>query len=354
LRSGKIITKLARMRYEDKKESGLFDWFELEKAVSERKTPLSRLLEVIDWKDLATLTQKHLNFKAQAKGGRPPKDPELMLRLCVLQSLYNLSDEEMEWQAMDRLSFRHFLGLGSADRVPDARTLWLFKERLGEKGVKALFKGFLKQMRDRGLKHREGKIVDATIMEAPRQRNSREENAQIKQGQRPETFDENASRGRQKDSDARWTCKRQTNYYGYKNHTKVDATSKIIEDYSVTDASVHDSQEIGKLITEGDGFVFADSAYDGEPVACQLEAVGVQSFIHQKGCRGRELNSSQKEINKGKSQVRARVEHVYGWMFRRGKWIIRSIGMARAQRCIGMANLVYNMDRFAFLARGAR
>lgn len=341
------------MRYENRKESGLFDWLDLEKAVAQRETPLSRLQETIDWKDLAAVTEKHLNFKAQKQGGRPPKDPEMMLRMCVLQSLYNLSDEETEWQATDRLSFRQFLGLGSGDRVPDARTLWLFKERLGDKGVRALFQAFLKQMRERGLKHREGKIVDATIMEVPRQRNSREENKQIKQGQRPEAFDEKPARGRQKDTDARWTRKRETNYYGYKNHTKVDATSKVIEDYTVTDAAVHDSQEIGNLMAEGDGFVFADSAYDGQPVALHLEAIGVQSFIHQKGCRGRELTRRQKAANKTKSSVRVRVEHVYGWMFRRGKWIIRSIGMARAHRCIGMANLVYNMDRFTFLIRRA-
>ena len=188
-------------------------------------------------------------------------------------------------------------------------------------------------------------------MEVPRKRNSREENEQIKKGQRPEGFDKNPSRGRQKDTDTRWARKRERNYYGYKNHTKVDATTKIVEDYTVTDASVHDSLEIGKLMEEGDKFVFADSAYDGAPVVGQLEACGIKSFIHKKGCRGRELNGSQKATNKTKSSVRARVEHVYGWMFRRGKWVIRSIGMARAQRCIGMANLVYNMDRFTFLTR---
>lgn len=337
------------MRYEERKESGLFDWLDLEKAVAERKTPLTRLLEAIDWKELAAVTEKHLNFKAQSKGGRPPKDPELMLRMCVLQSLYNLSDEETEWQATDRLSFRQFLGLGGGDRVPDARTLWVFKERLGAKGIKALFKAFLEQMRARGLRHREGKIVDATIMEVPRQRNSREENRQIKEGQRPESFDQNPARGRQKDTDARWTQKHERNYYGYKNHTKVDAVSKIIEEYTVTDASVHDSQEIGPLLACGDGFVFADSAYDGEPVAHQIEALGMQSFIHKKGYRGRELNRAQKASNRIKSGVRARVEHVYGWLFRRGKWVIRSIGMARARRCIGMANLVYNMNRFTYL-----
>ncbi len=116
----------------------------------------------------------------------------MMLRMCVLQSLYHLSDEETEWQVTDRLSFRQFLGLGSGDRVPDARTLWLFKERLG---AKAFFDAFLGQMRARGLRHHEGKIVDATIIEAPRQRNSREENKQIKAGQRPESFDQKAASG---------------------------------------------------------------------------------------------------------------------------------------------------------------
>ena len=339
------------MRYEERKESGLFDWLELEKTVSRRQTPLSRLDEAIDWKHLAAVTEKHLNFKAQKNGGRPPKDPEIMLRMCVLQSLYNLSDEETEWQATDRLSFRQFLGLGGADRVPDARTLWFFKERLGPKGVKALFQAFSKQMRERGIEHREGKIVDATIMEVPRQRNSREDNARIKKGQRPENFDKNPARGRQKDTDARWTRKRHRNHYGYKNHTKVDAASKLIEDYSATDASVHDSREIAPLMEAGDGFVFADAAYDGRPVAEKMQALGIESFIHRKGCRDRDLNDAERAINKLKSGVRSRVEHVYGWMFRRGKWVIRSIGMARAQRCIGMANLVYNMNRFTFLIR---
>jgi len=93
------------MRYEDRKESGLFDWLDLEKAIAQRETPLSRLQETIDWKDLAAVTEKYLNFKAQNKGGRPPKDPEMMLRMCVLQFLYNLSDEGTEWQATDRLSY---------------------------------------------------------------------------------------------------------------------------------------------------------------------------------------------------------------------------------------------------------
>jgi hypothetical protein len=105
------------MRYEERKESGLFDWLELEKAVSERETPLSRMRKAIGWKDLVAVTEKHLNFKAQTKGGRSPKDPEIMLRMCVVQSLYNLSDEETEWQVTDRLIFRQFLGLGGADRV---------------------------------------------------------------------------------------------------------------------------------------------------------------------------------------------------------------------------------------------
>jgi transposase, IS5 family len=339
------------MRFEQKKDAGLFDWMELEEKIAGRETSLKRLGKTINWDALAEVLMARLEYKSGARGGRPAKEPRLMLKLCVLQSLYDLSDEEAEWQATDRMSFRCFLGLSAADTVPDARTLWKFKERLGPEGVQAIFDAFVNQMRAQGLEPRKGKMIDACIVEAPRQRNSAEENAAIKKGERPAGFDENPARGRQKDTDARWTKKRGRSHYGYKNHTKVDVRSKMIEGYTVTPASRHDSQEVEALVKEGDGYVLADAAYCGEPVEALLQERGVESYIHEKGVSGHPLSRAQKSFNRMKSKLRARVEHVYGWMRGRGQRLVRSIGLERARRCIGMCNLVYNMSRWTYLKR---
>ncbi|MCC5841429.1 MAG: IS5 family transposase [Opitutales bacterium] len=239
--------------------------------------------------------------------------PRLMLKLCILQSLYDFSYEEAEWQATDRMSFRYFLGLSAADPVPDARTLWKFNERLGPEGVQAIFDAFVEQMRAHGLEHRKGKMIGASIVEAPRQRNSAEENAATKKGERPAGFDENPARGRQKDTDARWTKKRGRSYFGYKNHTKVDVRSKMIEGYTVTPASRHDSQEVEALVREGDGYIFGGCGVGrGTGGGVAARARGGESYIHEKGVAGTPLSRAQKSFNRMKSKLRARVEHVYG------------------------------------------
>jgi IS5 family transposase len=190
-----------------------------------------------------------------------------------------------------------------------------------------------------------GKIIDATIISAPVQRNSKSENAAIKEGKRPKSFDENAAKARQKDSDARWTKKHNKSYYGYKNHAKVDLSSKLIEAYCTSAASLHDSQAAVELIEEGDGTMFADSAYVGERIANDLKKKGVHSLIHEKGTKNWPLNERQKKLNKGKSRLRARVEHVFGWQAQSAMDRVRTIGAKRARRNIGFFNLFYNFFR---------
>ena len=161
----------------------------------------------------------------------------------ILQRYYNLSDDQVEFQINDRMSFMRFLNLSIADDVPDSKTVWHFREQLTDLDmVEDLFALFLKELDKLGLIVNEGKIIDASFVETPRQRNSREENKQIKEGVIPERIDANPHVKRQKDTDARWTQKNNVNYFGYKNHAKQDAGSKIIVGYAVTDASVHDSQ----------------------------------------------------------------------------------------------------------------
>jgi IS5 family transposase len=244
------------------------------------------------------------------------------------------------------------------DRVPDSKTVWLFRERLKVLGlVEILFTGFHEQLARRGYVAKAGQMIDATFVEAPRQRNRREENAQIKAGEIPDGWEdpERAAQFRQKDLDARWTKKDAENHYGYKNHLNADAATKLIQDYAVTPANVHDSQvfealldtetvEAGRLRP-----IYADSAYRSAEREEALAEQGLESQIHEKGTRAAPLTEEQKASNRKKSQVRARVEHIFGAQEAMGGQRIRTIGLERARVKIGLLNLAYNMKRLVQL-----
>ena len=195
---------------------GLFDiQFRME-DLTKNGDPLVELNWRVNWeifrKDLETIREK----ERKSAAGRKPFDEVLMFKILVLQSLYNLSDDAVEYQVRDRLSFMRFLGLTLGDRVPDAKTIWLFREQLGEaKLVKRLFKKFDQYLREQGFKARKGQIVDASIVSVPIQRNSREENNQIKEDTIPEDWSE--AKRRQKDVHARWSARSHKHAYGYKN-----------------------------------------------------------------------------------------------------------------------------------------
>jgi transposase, IS4 family len=201
---------------------GFFDWQNRFEKLDKNGDPLVKLNKVIAWSSfrpaLGTLRVREKKSNAGAK----PYDVVLMFKVLILQSLYNLSDEAIEYQILDRLSFMRFLGLRLGSRVPDAKTIWLFREQLTEAGLaEELFRQFETVLEESGFAAKKGQIIDASIVQAPKQRNSREENAQIKQGEIPRDWEE--AKRRQKDTDARWTKKNAKSYYGYKNHINVDA-----------------------------------------------------------------------------------------------------------------------------------
>ena len=188
----------------------------------------------------------------KSSAGRKPIDVIVMFRMLVLQSLYNLSDEQVEYQVSDRMSFTRFLRLGIEDRVPDGTTLWLFREALGKAGlIEKLFKRFSRHLEAQGYIARGGQMVDATIVPVPKQRNSRQENEAVKAGKTPKEWQKKPAKDRQKDKDARWTKKHGKSFYGYKNHVNADAKHKLIRHYQVTDASVHDSRKFHGLNNAG-------------------------------------------------------------------------------------------------------
>lgn len=312
--------------------------------------PLERLSKGINFELFRSALTDNLHVEPKNKGGRRPYDYVLMFKVMILQRYYNISDDQVEYQICDRLSFMRFLGLTLADDVPDSKTIWLFREHLADLGlVEILFNTFLKKLEELNLVVHEGKIIDASFVEVPRQRNTREENKQIKQGEIPQGWIDKPNKLSQKDTDARWTKKNGMSYYGYKNHAKCDEKSKLITGYEVTDASVHDSQTTCSLLNkqdEGQDF-YADSAYVGEELHKELtEQKKVSPKIIEKGYRNNPLTEEQKAINKVKSKIRVRVEHIFGFVENsmNGSFI-QNIGIIRAKAVIGLMNLTYNLFR---------
>lgn len=210
---------------------------------------------------------------------------------------------------------------------------------------------FVRRLEDQKIISYSGSIVDATFVDAPKQRNTKEENKTIKEGSNPKEWERNPHKKAQKDVDARWATKNKEVHFGYKDHVKTDKKTKLITKFSTTSAEVHDSQELSKLIDKKDKVIYADSAYTGEEVQSCIPQK-TKNRIHEKGYRNHPLTKTQKERNRKKSKIRVRVEHVFATMTNTMKGItVRSIGKVRAHANIALMNLTYNFYRYAYLMR---
>ena len=318
--------------------------------------PLEGVNAAIDWEIFRAPIMKKIRKEEYSKGGRPPIDEIIMYKMSLLQDLHNISDDATEYLINDRLSFQRFMGMELGEKSPDAKTLWLFKEKLGDDGLRKLFDLLNEKLEVLGVVKREGSLIDASFVEAPRQRNTREENKAIKEGDIPEGWQapEKANFFEQKDTDARWTKKGNQTFYGYKDHAKVDKKSKIMTDFTVTPASTHDVNEFEGLIDINDTEAWLDSAYASADHIARIKTAYPHIVLHicEKGTKNNPLTDEQKANNREKSRVRARVEHVFGYITRfMGGMTIRTIGIARATREICGINLAYNIKRVAFLVR---
>lgn len=316
--------------------------------------PLEKINETIDWESFRYSIWKRVRKPDYSKGGRPPHDEILMFKITLLQDWNNVSDDSAEYLVNCRLDWQRFLGMELGEKSPDAKTIWLFKEQLGKEGLRELFELFNKNLYAMGVVKREGSLVDATFVDVPKQRNSREENKQIKSGEVPGEWEtpESAHKLAQKDTDARWTKKGNELHYGYKDHVKVDKKSKVIVDFSVTSANVHDVNEFEGIIDGDDKEAWLDSAYASEEHVARIREKYPDIILHicEKGKRNSPLTDEQKASNREKAKVRARVEHVFGYMTRfMGGITINTIGIERAEREICGMNLAYNIKRAVFL-----
>ncbi|MGB3386701.1 MAG: IS5 family transposase, partial [Pseudaminobacter sp.] len=330
--------------------------------------PLEKLNTVVPWEMFRKPLAKALKRSDGAKGGRPPYDQVMMFKILVLQSLYSLSDDQAEFQIMDRRTFGRFLGLLDAgDRVPDAKTIWLFREHLVQAGaVENLFGRFDRHLSKAGYLAMGGQIVDATVVAAPKQRNTDDEKADIKAGKIPDAWKGKPAKLRQKDRDARWTVKFSkakaddegnkhkhdiaVPIFGYKNHASIDQRHGFIRGWTVTNAAAYDGAQLRNVVKRPNtgSTVWADTAYRSKKNETWLDRNGFASDIHHKKPKGRPMSEATARANGRRSKIRARIEHVFAHQKARMGLFVRTIGIARATMKIGMANLAYNITRYVW------
>jgi transposase, IS5 family len=355
------------------RQPGFFDVDERYAALSSAGDPLERLAMVVDFELFRAELNAALDRSDRAKGGRPPYDPVLMLKVLVLQTLYSLADDQTEYQLKDRLSFLRFCGLALEDRVPDAKTIWLFREQLTKAGaIERLFQRFDAALRNAGYLAMGGQIVDATIIQARRPRLSTDEKATVKGGGIPDGWSQ--AKRAQMDTDGRWTLKRGRRrsaergephersrselvipVFGYKNHLGIDRRHGFIRSFAVTDAARHDGRQLGRVLDPHNtaSAVWADSAYRSAANVALLARRGLVPRFQRPKPRGRPMPPHIARGNAARARVRVAIEHIFAAQKCRLGLVIRSVGLARAAARLGLANLVTNMTRLVWFATRA-
>jgi len=335
--------------------------------------PLETLSQTVDFEVFRPILERAVRRRsAPSKGGRPGFDVVLKFKMLVLQALHGLALGRTAYLVRDRLSWMRFCGLGPGDAVPDANTLWDFREALlAAEALDDLFQRLDRAISEAGYLPMSGQIVDATLVSAPRQRNTEAEKQAIKEGKIPEAWRDEPARLRQKDRDARWTVKFSKGkakadgtpqgdiaipHFGDKNHVSIDRKHGIIRRALVTDVAAADGARLREGLVDPANTasdVWADSAYRSEANEAFLAEAGKVSRIHRKKPKGKPMPRATARANAAKSRIRARVEHVFAEMKSRMGLVVRTVGLARAKATITLANMAYNMKRWSWLDRHA-
>lgn len=348
-------------------QPGFFDMSDRLRELSAKGDDLERIAAWVNFEQFRPELAQAVPRGNGSKGGRPAFDHVLMFKVLLLQAMHGLSDERCEYLIKDRLSFMRFLGLGLADVVPDANTIWTFREALKRAdAVQALFARFDATLKAAGYLAMGGQIVDATIVAAPKQRNTEAERAVIRAGQVPEGWAEKPAKLRQKDRDARWTVKfskakpREDGApqvdlavpsFGYKNHIGIDRGHGLIRGWTATHAAAHDGARLEEVLDAGNtaSGIWADTAYRSAKNEAMLARRGLLSCIHRKKPKGQPMPEHTRRANARKSMVRSKVEHVFAHQKGLMGLVVRTVGLARAVVKIGLANLAYNIRRLVWL-----
>jgi IS5 family transposase len=263
--------------------------YDNKKKKTRREKFLEEMDKVIPWKEM---TETISPYYPKAGNGRQPMVLEMMLRVYFMQQWYGLSDPAMEDSLYDIESMRRFAGINlETDVIPDETTILHFRHLLEEHELtKKLFEETQRYLTAKGLLLREGTIVDATIINAPSSTKNRE---------------------KKRDGEMKQTKKGNQWYFGMKAHVGTDTGKGLVHSVVVTDASVHDSKVMGKLLHGEEKAVYGDKAYAGEERKREYEGRGSEWCVKRKANRGQQLTEEDKEYNHRQGKVRAIVEHVF-------------------------------------------
>ena len=289
---------------------------------------------------------------SRKNAGRPSYDPIIFFKIFILQILFNLSDAMVHKYILDRQSFLAFLDI-DVTLVPSSKTIWKYRELFIKAGVFELINiltmQHIAQLDE--VKNSDSIAIDSSFTNVPIQRNTRDENKVIKDGNGDQLWNDHPAKKRQKDIDSRWTQKGGHRYYGYKLHIAVCCLTKLITSMLTTAACVHDSQVIAPLVREEDHgkSLYADSAYSGKKQIDEIKQLNLKPAVCEKGKRNPPLTDEQKKNNREKSKTRARVEHVFAQIAHWDGDILRTIGKKRADSYHHMLVWCYNIKRLMFL-----
>ncbi len=291
---------------------------------------LERLDRAVDFKPI----EAALHRMYPARTGHPPHPPLVLFKMSLLQHCYGLSDPQCEELVADRMSWRRFVGLGLQDRVPDETTLVRFRQRLMEHGLhEKLLQLVNRQLEQKGFILKTCTLVDATLLAAARRAPAREDR----------------SGG---DDDAGFTVKKGQPHYGYKAHVAADQEHTLIRQVTLSDASVHDSQEFENVVKGDEEMVVADKAYWSQERSRWCERRNIGNGILRKAFRGQPLDKTTLLFNRLMSRVRCGIERIFGWWKRcTGYRRVRYVGRDPNRLELEFKSICWNLKRLVSLTR---
>lgn len=309
------------------------------KKTSRAVGTLESIGKLVDWEALVRIVEP-LDRTREGRGGRPPVSFEVKLRMLFLQHAFNLSDEELEDQLADRLSFQQFVGLGYDEEIPDFTTFWKFKEKLAKAGLtQKIFEEIVNRIEERGLVLKRGTIIDATLIQSANRPMTKEKR-------------EKAKESPQLDADAAGTSQGGKKHFGYKGHIGMDEGSKIIRKCELTPANVPDHERLHEMMSGDERSVWADKGYPVQAAKRAAREVGIYYGVLDKAARATPLTNRQKRKNAKKSRVRRVVEHAFGFMRKKLKiTVMGARNIARNTLRFQMWCTVYNVLRADFMLR---
>ena len=270
---------------------------ELSQVRTKKKEFLEQIERIVPWGEWINLI-KPCYYKGER--GNKPYDLELMLRIYLIQNLYDLADEATVNEVIDSRAFSDFCGVESSNQVPDGDTLGRFRNLLVKNDLQEkLFKQVVELLTKRGLILKKGTIVDSTIISAP-------------------SSTKNASR--QRDSEAHQTKKGNMYYFGFKAHIGVDDSSGLVHTVKVTPANKHDVTMTAELMHGDEERLYGDSGYLGadkreNAILKNRSGKKVRYIINRRPSQSKNLSTRAKgqikRREREKSSVRAKVEHVF-------------------------------------------